>query len=40
MKLKIKEGSIDASQLKEVVTKQFEGVYKISDRQRNQRKLS
>ncbi len=32
MKLRIKEDSIDASQLKEVVTKQFEGIYKISDR--------
>jgi len=32
MKLKIKEGSIDSAQLKEVVTKQFEGVYEISDR--------
>jgi hypothetical protein len=32
MKLKIKEGSIDAAQLKEAVTKNFEGIYKISDR--------
>jgi len=32
MKLKIKEGAIDAAQLKEVVTKQFEGTYTISER--------
>jgi len=35
MKLKIKEGSINASQLKEVVTKQFEGTYKISNRNKD-----
>jgi len=32
MKLKIKEGSIDAAQLKEAVTKHFDGTYVISDR--------
>lgn len=32
MKLKIKEGSINAAQLKEAVTKHFDGTYEISDR--------
>jgi len=32
MRLKIKEGSIDANQLKEVVATRFEGTYEISTR--------
>ena len=32
MKLRIKEGAIDAAQLKEVVTQQFEETYTISER--------
>ena len=32
MKLKTKEGAIDAAQLKEAVTKHFDGTYEISQR--------